>query len=247
MDYPNFDLDEIDPEEFPESPLLWDTDRIEEFPEPYYRFGETKNVIGHVFDIVGEYADWLEEQHPDQFERLSRDHPDHISRDAPDAFELSISEECHYNRWISNSTREFIQSASTEEEPFFVWCSFPDPHHPFAAPEPWASKYDIEDIELPTRREGELEELPPFYKETFQSDDTLLRGIHGQAERSDRELREMIALTYGMTSFIDQEIGRVLDTLEECGLKENTIIVFLSDHGDMMGDHWMIRKGALPV
>jgi arylsulfatase A-like enzyme len=60
---------------------------------------------------------------------------------------------------------------------------------------------------------------------------------------NEAEIREIIATTYGMVSYLDHEVGRVMDALEEQGLRENTIVVFLSDHGAMMGDHWMLRKG----
>jgi hypothetical protein len=51
------------------------------------------------------------------------------------------------------------------------------------------------------------------------------------------------ALTYGMVSFVDAEIGRVLGELDRLGLREETVVVFMSDHGDMLGDHWMLNKG----
>ncbi len=122
-------------------------------------------------------------------------------------------------------------------DPFFLWCSFPDPHHPFAAPEPWGSRYDSADVTLPTRREGELDDLPPFYRESYADTDTQLSGFHGTSDLSDDELREQIAATYDMISFVDREVGRVLTALDEAGLREGTLIVFMSDHGDMMGDH----------
>jgi arylsulfatase A-like enzyme len=60
---------------------------------------------------------------------------------------------------------------------------------------------------------------------------------------NDEEIQEIIARTYGMMSYLDHEVGRVMNALEESGLREDTIVVFMSDHGAMMGDHWMLRKG----
>jgi arylsulfatase len=96
---------------------------------------------------------------------------------------------------------------------------------------------------LPVRRDGELDDIPPHYEKAFEDEETLLSGLHGSSERTDEELRDEIAVTYGMISFVDQEIGRVLDKLDELGIRDDTVVVFLSDHGDMMGDHHMIRKG----
>jgi len=236
------DPDTVDPEAHPESSELWNRGAIETFPEPYYGIETIDYTGGHVDYIFGEYVDWLEENHPEAAERLPSEHPDNVPYDAPGTFRWSIPEEVHYNRWTADRTRDFLRS-DHGGDPFFAWCSFPDPHHPFAAPEPWGSKYDPGEVSLPTRRDGELEDLPPHYRDAYEKEDTALSGLGGSAEIDDDHLRRQIALTYGMVSFVDNEIGRVLRTLEEDGLREDTVVVFLSDHGDMMGDHWMIRKG----
>jgi arylsulfatase len=236
-------LDELSPEEYPEIRELWEAGRIEKLPDGYYGFDDTDFTGHHVFTIFGEYANWLEENHRDSYERLPRNHPDNTQRIAPDAYDWSLPEEHHYNRWIADRSRDFLEEAAESDEAFFEWCSFPDPHHPFGVPEPWSSKYDLEDIELPVRRDGELDDIPPHYEKAFEDEETLLSGLHGSSERTDEELRDEIAVTYGMISFVDQEIGRVLDKLDELGIRDDTVVVFLSDHGDMMGDHHMIRKG----
>jgi arylsulfatase A-like enzyme len=72
-----------------------------------------------------------------------------------------------------------------------------------------------------------------------------LQGLYTdpRPEVNEASIREIIATTYGMVRHLDHEVGRVIDALEAHGLRENTIVVFLSDHGAMMGDHWMLRKG----
>jgi len=62
---------------------------------------------------------------------------------------------------------------------------------------------------------------------------------------TEREAQESLALTYGMIAMIDDAVGRILDRLEELGVMDNTIIVFMSDHGDEMGDHGIMQKGLL--
>ena len=57
---------------------------------------------------------------------------------------------------------------------------------------------------------------------------------------TEQEARESVALTYGMISFVDDSIGRILGTLDDLGLTDKTVIVFTSDHGDLMGDHGLI-------
>ncbi len=86
-------------------------------------------------------------------------------------------------------------------------------------------------------------------------DDAAIRSIYdtGRANRnrfgptpvSRREAQEVIALNYGMISMIDDAVGRVLTALSDLGLKDNTLVIFTSDHGDYMGDHGVILKGGL--
>jgi len=247
--------------EHPEAEALWKAGHAESLPEPFYGFETTDFVGAHGDGAYGEYRAWLEANHPDSFERFPRDHPDNDPGEAPGSWRWSIPAEHHYNRWIADRSRAFIEDAvggsdgddsgapddgdhaGASDEPFFLFCSFPDPHHPYAAPEPYASMYDPADVSLPTRREGELDDLPPHFRDAYENEDTELSGLLTAADHSDAELREMIAITYGMVSFVDDEVGRVLSTLEELGVREETLVVFCSDHGDMMGDHWMVRKG----
>ena len=149
--------------------------------------------------------------------------------------------ELHYNRWIADKAIEFLDEASTGEQPFFLWCSFPDPHEPYSPPRPYCDLYDPADMPRPIRRYGELDSLPPYYQAIFEKQMQAHGLITGPV--SDAHLHEMLALTYGMISFVDTEVGRVLNRLDALGLRENTLVGFISDHGDMMGDHWMIYKG----
>ena len=236
--------EELDPEEYPEMGALWRMRKITRLPSPYYGMESADYVGGHVFKAYGNYSHWLENNHPEAFERLNPGHVENISLGAPQVHKFSIPQDCHYTRWIGDKTVEFLERVPESGRPFFLWCSFPDPHHPYAVPEPWSEMYDPEKITCrPRRRDDELDSLPPFYKSAYLRDDTLLSGLMGKAAVTDLELRKMVAVTYGMISFMDEQIGRIMAALRESGLEKNTAIVFLSDHGDMMGDHWMVRKG----
>lgn len=233
------------PEEFPEAREVWESGRISSLPEPYYGFETTDFTGGHVNEIYGEYKNWLRDAHPDAYDRLQFSHPDNVRGHTFQVLdEWSLPESAHYNRWISDRCIDFLDDQSGDDS-FFLWCSYPDPHNPYAAPEPWGSMYDPEDVSLPTRREGELEDLPPFYDDVYEGDFFQLQGLYTdpQPEVNEDAIREIIATTYGMVSYLDHEVGRVMEALEEHGLRENTVVVFLSDHGAMMGDHWMLRKG----
>jgi Arylsulfatase A and related enzymes len=105
--------------------------------------------------------------------------------------------------------------------------------------------YNPEEVSLPSRSETELDDLPDFYRDVYEGDFFQLQGLYTDPgpEIQEEAIKEIIAVTYGMVSYLDHEVGRVVDALGNNGLREDTVVIFLSDHGEMMGDHWMIRKG----
>ncbi len=235
-------LDRLDPRDFPESIALWRAGKVDRVPTPYYGFQSVELVAGHGAGVEGDYMRWLKEQDANAPELLRPEAGDPPATGAEQSWIMALPDELHHSKWIADRAIEFLRSASREGRPFFLWCSFPDPHHPFCPPRPWAEMYDPADIPLPTRREGELDDLPPHYRKIFKQR-LQLSGRVAPTQMPDEQLREIIALTYAMISLLDHHVGRVLDALEELGLREDTVVVFMSDHGDMMGDHWMINKG----
>ncbi len=124
----------------------------------------------------------------------------------------------------------------SREDPFFLWLSIADPHPPYMVCEPYASMYDPDDIPPPAWEEGETDNKPYRQQLIVEWD------RYGRDYPND-DIRRLIAIYWGMVTYIDDEIGRLLDRLAALGLEEDTIVVFTSDHGDYMGDHRMIRKG----
>jgi arylsulfatase A-like enzyme len=133
-----------------------------------------------------------------------------------------------------------------------VWVSFPDPHHPFCPPHPYGKQYDPSSLPLPVRREGEYDLLPPHFRSTYEG--TLaalpyaggrLSGTHPAGYRAvtPAHAREMRAHYYGMVSLIDDAVGRLLAALDRLGLAEDTVVVFATDHGELLGDHGLWLKG----
>jgi len=128
------------------------------------------------------------------------------------------------------------------DKPFLLWCSFPDPHFPFAALSRWATAYRDADIPLPGAS-GEIDpaRLPRTVLETAG-------GPEAFRERavSAEVLREMCVQTLGMISHVDEQIGRVMAALETCGFQEDTVVAFLSDHGEQLGEHGLMYKSYWP-
>ncbi|HUS80962.1 MAG TPA: sulfatase-like hydrolase/transferase [Armatimonadota bacterium] len=235
------DINDLEPVQYAESRQMWRERRLQKMPVPYYGFQSVEIIIGHGPGVDGDYLYWLRARDPDGFARMQADAGVRTPHGAEQAWHMALPETLHYNTWVADRTIDFLDNHPAGE-PFFAWCSFPDPHHPYCPPEPWASMYDPADVVMPSRREGELDDLPPFYRAVHE-DGIWVSGRTKPSRMPDEQLREILALTYGMVSHVDHNIGRILDALQRRGLRKRTVVCFLSDHGDMMGDHWIINKG----
>ena len=137
---------------------------------------------------------------------------------------------------ITEQTIRFL--AAHRETPFALWVSFVDPHEPWMAPEQFAAMFPPEKIDLPPWREGEFDDRAP-------ERNRVLYQMLGMAEDALEDVYGLMAAYYGMVRFIDYSLGQILDALADLGLRDNTIVVFCSDHGDFMGEHRMQCKGGV--
>lgn len=122
--------------------------------------------------------------------------------------------------------------------PFFIAAGFVRPHYPMVAPRQFFEPYPWPEMILPRQLEGDLDDIPAA-------------GIPGsRSERNglDRypdNQKRMWAAYYASVTFMDAQVGRILDEIDRLGLRENTAIVFTSDHGYHLGDHTFWQKGNL--
>jgi arylsulfatase A-like enzyme len=227
------------PDEFPEDLEAWMSGSITRFPDNYFGFESSDLVVGHTSYAHGDYARWLSDR-GGSLELLKPD--SHAYESHPLPYTMQISSELHYNRYIADSAMEAIRRHTQDDRPFFIWCSFPDPHEPVASPEPYASMYSPDEVDLPKGSVEEAERLPEFYRDIYAG--KIKPNNCDSTPKPDETWRRIIAGTYGMVTHIDTEVGRVLEALDESGLRDNTLVLFLSDHGDMMGDHGLLWKGV---
>ncbi|MGH2354939.1 MAG: sulfatase-like hydrolase/transferase, partial [Chloroflexota bacterium] len=151
--------------------------------------------------------------------------------------------EAHYTRWVAEETLSFLRSERDQTKPFFLWANFFDPHHPFVAPQEYLDRYDPATLPRPVGRPGELDSKPPILAEASRA--SYAGHARGFAEHTGDEIQEIVRAYYAMVSFIDDEVGRILATLDELGRREDTLVVFTSDHGEMLGDHHLLLKGPM--
>ena len=125
------------------------------------------------------------------------------------------------------------------DDPFVLYINFLEPHMPFFGPRD--DQYDPADVMLPANFDARLTDEQPLKTRLFERY-YYERGYSGLALRTEADWRRMIANYWGLCSLVDTHVGTILDTLEACGLEENTIVVYTSDHGDMMGSHRLLAK-----
>jgi len=151
-----------------------------------------------------------------------------------------MPEEEHLDAFIGRLTVEYLSNYN-RREPFLVFVGFGGPHPPFDPPPSWAEKYDPKEIEKldlakPVTKPGPwVPSLAAEHQRKLQND-----SLKITPEINAR----MRALYYAKISHIDWWVGKILDTLEERGMLDNTAIVFCSDHGEMLGDKGRLGKGV---
>lgn len=151
------------------------------------------------------------------------------------AWGTSQDEESTPDRQLTSRVCEFIESE--HEKPFFLAVGFKQSHYPITAPKKYADLYDTSVIELPYAPADDLDDIP---EEAYW----LLQTVeHDRINK--REWKEILKIYYGGVSFLDNCVGRMLHSIERTGLEDNTIIVFFSDHGLLLGEHKLWRKEVL--
>jgi len=233
-----------------ESMARW-RDPAHEVALPYYGFEHVELCLEHGDEVGGHYARWLAARGVDQAAVTGPERAGaRAGVVAPQAWRTGLRDEDYPSAFVRDRTVAWLErhAASADDAPFYLQCSFPDPHHPFTPPGRWFDAYHSADVELPAS-----------FAATDPRDNPLKTALHAElaqgrrnAARSSRaiavtaaEARQAIALNYGSISCIDAMVGDVMHALDRLGLGRDTVVVFMSDHGDFMGDHGLLFKGPL--
>ena len=226
-----------------EHPKRWEAGHDFSMQLPFYGFEHVDLCTGHGDQVGGHYYAWLKSRRPDADEL--RGHRKQLPHDyiCPQAFRTPIPEELYPTTYIAEKSCEWLDryAAGKRDGPFFLMTSFPDPHHPFTPPGRYWSMYDPQDMVLPAGNRN-LARPVIWAMEQRESGKADTAGQAAFAV-NEREAREAMALSCGMIAMIDDAIGRVLGQLAACGLADNTVVIFTTDHGDFLGDHRLLLKG----
>ncbi len=167
-----------------------------------------------------DYSDWVREQGYDLGELLKNP--------------ATMPPELHQTTWCATKSIEFIEQDHSGQ-PWFLSFNPYYPHPPFNPPQPYLDRYAADDLPEPLFRESDLEAQRKLESVDFQS----------KVRRPETfNARQIKAAYYAMIELIDDNLGRILDALERSGQRENTLIIFMSDHGETLGDHGLIEKGC---
>jgi arylsulfatase A-like enzyme len=231
-------------------PTLQDLDFWRSFDQPFYGFDTVRLARNHADEAhVGQhYAIWLEENGCDNWRDYYR--PPTGTNDRQKHL-WEIPEKYHYNAWIAEESNRQLDGFAESGEPFMLRSSFFDPHPPSLAPDPWHTMYDPSALTLPQVVEGEHDANPLHFRMTQETNPDFsdwresgfgIHGMHSHLHDAD-QMRQNLAVYYGMISLMDEYIGRILAHLEQLGLADNTLVVFTTDHGHLFGQHGMTAKG----
>ncbi len=146
------------------------------------------------------------------------------------------SEVLHHDRDVTATAAAFLRERSPDDPPFFLFAGYLAPHFPLVVPEGYWRRYEGR-IPMPPLPEGHLASLPRNYQH-------LRVGFH-LTDVPDEVVRRGRELYYGLTEWVDNEIGVVLDALGGSASAENTVVIYTSDHGEHMGEHGLWWKNAM--
>lgn len=211
-----------------------------------------RQVLDHV-DAVGIRRGWKERADgdytvadPNPFEQyvLDRGYEYRTGYALPNfrknlgAVPSDLPEDCHIDAYVGMKSIEYLEGLDTAD-PFFLWVGFYGPHHPYVPSGRFAKMYDPDDVPPFRRAEDDIAKKPPEYALYFKAEHHKYRGFD---RASDEAFRKMKAAYCGMVSQIDWQVGLIIEALERKGVADETIVVFLSDHGEFLGDHGIPAK-----
>lgn len=229
----------------------WEDDPAHELQLPYYGFEQVVLTIGHADQQHGHWRRWLRQQLPDADRLIGPDNamatPGLALGTLGQAWRTRVPEELYPTRFIADQTCAALARMAQGGAPFFLQCSFPDPHHPFTPPGRYWDLARPADVSLPPTFDAALVDPPPAipWLRAQRRSTPAFRPGFGSFACSEQEAREAIALNHGSLANIDDAIGRVLAQLRSLGLDGDTIVMFTSDHGDLLGDRGLLFKGGL--
>ena len=228
-----------------ENPQRYLTDEIPVMNE-FYGFQHTEFAIGHGDTATGHHYRWALAGGADPADLVMEPGPENPALQRYDGwwqvFQPRLPAEFYSTTFVTERTVDWL-GTQDGSKPWLLQCSFPDPHHPFTPPGKWWDRYQAADMPVPATFADPLTDAPAHLRK-IQSWEP--RGDYVNMFGPTEDLvRHAMAAEFGMIEMMDEGIGRVLAALDDSGQRDNTVVVFTSDHGDMFGDHGLMLKSTM--
>lgn len=194
---------------------------------PNYGFDICEVSEGDQQLINDEYFSWLRQHDPRLFlnyltEMYGKGHDD--------GYVSLMPVEKHLSTFVTDRALTWLEDYKDEEKPFFLSIGYFDPHHAFNPCKKYAELFTETEITKPIFHENSLAARPSYYQ---------TKEVAMDSERITNTIRAY----HAMVTHIDDCVGRLKEWLDESGHGDDTVVIFTSDHGDMMGNHGMLHKG----
>jgi choline-sulfatase len=137
---------------------------------------------------------------------------------------------------VEAAALDWLREPDRKERPWCLVASFLCPHFPLIVPEPYFSQYYPNNVDLPVIPQGHLKSQHPAHER--------VRRTFALYDYTEEQVRVARAAYYGLITYLDDKIGRLMAALRETGQYENTVVVYTSDHGDLIGDHGLWWKNS---
>ncbi|HVX43707.1 MAG TPA: sulfatase-like hydrolase/transferase [Mycobacteriales bacterium] len=186
------------------------------------------------------YHTWIQENFPELW--VEQQAADHGAEGTTYRVGDDVPTEAHYSHWVAEQTIRYLQDERDPDKPFFFVSNFYDPHHPFVAPEEYVERFRGK-VPEPIGPAVPTDDRPPIQRESSKA--SYAGNAPGFQDYTPEQIQDIVANYYAMVALIDDEVGRILRTLQEQGLAGDTLVIFTSDHGEMLGDHAQLLKGPL--
>ncbi len=225
-------------------------ERAERRPEDGYRVFHWSHHPHPDWPEKHDYDGWLRSKGVDPQEIYGARDNVHYGPGAPTEY--------HQTTWCTEMAIDFV--TEKRDGPWLMSVNPFDPHPPFDPPQEYLDRYDPQQMPYPLFRETDIEHQKAFAEvdqQTIEAASPLEPGAYNAAAHDSRSFRDSAseppagydarlikACYYAMIELIDHQFGRIIDTLEATGQLENTLIIFSSDHGELLGDHGLLYKGC---
>ena len=220
--------------------------RTEPRTDDGYRYWQYSHAPRDDWESGHDYADWVRARGADLGE-LTRD-------------PRGVPAQLHQTTWCAEKAMEFIRQERAGR-PWLASVNIYDPHPPFNPPQSYREIFDPARMPGPLFRESDLEQQRQLQAVDFQSEARRPQALdiespiipHSPKKGGERlspdstggrDTKSLQAAYYAMIKLIDDRVGDMLECLEESGQRDDTLVVFTSDHGETLGDHGLIQKGC---